>query len=151
MIFDKLLRLKQSALNDTTTGQIINLVANALNDTTTGQIINLVANALNDTTTGQIINLVTNYSFKIEMTATFLFFMISGLNVGIGALILLYQQLGVAVFIACGTTFLMVPLQSLFSGRFAKIRKVTMEFTDQRIKIIKEILVGSQIVKMFNW
>jgi hypothetical protein len=78
----------------------------------------------------------------------FLFFIISAPIVGIVALILLYQQLGVAAFIACGTTFLMVPLQSFFSGRFAKIRKVTMQFTDQRIKIIKEILVGSQIVKM---
>jgi hypothetical protein len=77
----------------------------------------------------------------------FSFFIISAPIVGIVALILilLYQQLGVAAFIACGTTFLMAPLQSFFSGRFAKIGKVAMEFTDQ---IIKEILVGSQIVSV---
>jgi ATP-binding cassette subfamily C (CFTR/MRP) protein 4 len=115
------------------------------------KLLRLKQSALIETTTGQIVNLVTNDSFKMEMAATYTFFLIAGPIVGIVVMILLYQELGVASFAACATTFAMVPLQSFFSGRFASIRKKTMEFTDQRVKIIKEILVGSQIVKMYNW
>jgi ABC-type bacteriocin/lantibiotic exporter with double-glycine peptidase domain len=115
------------------------------------KLLRLKQSALINTTTGQIINLVTNDSFKLEITATYLFFLFGAPIVGIVAIYLLYMQLGVAAFPASATIFLMVPLQSFFSGRFAKIRKNTMDFTDQRVKIIKEILVGSQIVKMYNW
>jgi ATP-binding cassette subfamily C (CFTR/MRP) protein 4 len=115
------------------------------------KLMRLRQSALVDTTTGQIINLVTNDSFKMEVSCTLMFFLFGAPIIGIVAAIMLYRLLGVAAIPACATIFLMVPLQSWFSRKLAKYRRTTMGFTDQRVKVIKEILVGSQIVKMYNW
>jgi ATP-binding cassette subfamily C (CFTR/MRP) protein 4 len=71
-----------------------------------------------------------------------MFFLLGAPIIGIAATIMLYQLLGVAAFSAIATVFLMVPLQSFFSRKF---RRATMGYTDQRVKVMKEILVGSHI------
>ena len=115
------------------------------------KLLKLKSSALVNTTTGQIVNLVSNDAFKLEYSATFVYFLVVAPIIGSIVTAILIWQIGVSAIPGCLALFLLVPVQALFSRRFARVRKATIGFTDQRVKTLKEILVGSQIVKMYNW
>jgi len=46
---------------------------------------------------------------------------------------------------------LLLPVQTFFSQQFGAIRKYTLKYTDQRIKTVNEILVGCEVMKLYNW
>jgi ATP-binding cassette subfamily C (CFTR/MRP) protein 4 len=115
------------------------------------KLLRLKSSALVETTTGQIVNLVSNDSFKLEFAASFVYFIVGAPIIGAIVVTILILEIGVSAIPGCIFVFLMVPLQTYFSQKFASVRKITIGFTDHRVKTVKEILVGSQIVKMYNW
>ncbi|CAF4219343.1 unnamed protein product, partial [Adineta steineri] len=65
--------------------------------------------------------------------------------------VLIWKQIGLATLFGYGVLLLLVPLQLIFSKQFGKNRKNTVLWSDKRVKVINEILVGCQIVKMYRW
>jgi len=57
----------------------------------------------------------------------------------------------VAAIIGFCTMALLLPVQTFFSQQFGAIRKYTLKYTDQRIKTVNEILVGCEVMKLYNW
>ncbi len=47
--------------------------------------------------------------------------------------------------------FLLIPVQTFFARQFGTIRKRTLKYTDRRVKTINEMLVGCEVMKMYNW
>jgi ATP-binding cassette subfamily C (CFTR/MRP) protein 4 len=111
-----------------------------------------IAGVIDKITTGQIVNLVSNDSYKMETGIMYHMFLIVAPLQGAAVNALLIFQLGVAPALAgAAMMILMIPLQLSFSRRFAAFRRETLPFTDERVKTIKEALMGVEIMKLYNW
>jgi ABC-type multidrug transport system fused ATPase/permease subunit len=65
--------------------------------------------------------------------------------------VLLYLQLGWSVFLGIAVLVLLLPVQKSVMGRLKKYTKAASESSDQRIKLITEIVHGVQVVKLQAW
>nr|XP_039258784.1 multidrug resistance-associated protein 4-like [Styela clava] len=113
--------------------------------------LRLSQKSLNDTTTGQIINLGATDVLRFDLLPGFLHYLWVGplqfLIVGI----ILWQEIGIAVLSGMGVLILIMFLQT-FSGRaFGKIRSMTAVLTDERIRLMNEVITGMRIIKMYAW
>lgn len=61
------------------------------------------------------------------------------LNIGPSALA------GFAVFVA------LMPLQSVLISKLFSLRKISMQWTDKRAKLLQELLTGIKVIKFFAW
>ncbi|TYH94552.1 hypothetical protein ES332_A12G048800v1 [Gossypium tomentosum] len=69
----------------------------------------------------------------------------------INAMVLLYQQLGVAALLGSLLLVLIVPLQTVVVSKMQKMTKQRLEWTDRRINLTNEILSAVDIVKFYAW
>ncbi|CAF1231508.1 unnamed protein product [Adineta ricciae] len=115
------------------------------------RLLSLSTSSLTETTTGQIVNLISNDVGKFEELSISIHQIWAAPLEAIIVFILIWNQIGLPVLFGYGVLLILVPLQLIFSKQFAKNRKNTVEWSDKRIKIINEILVGCQIVKMYQW
>ncbi|KAJ9565724.1 hypothetical protein OSB04_001690 [Centaurea solstitialis] len=67
------------------------------------------------------------------------------------ALVLLYQQLGVASLLGSALLILMFPIQTLVISRMQKMSKEGLQRTDKRIGLMNEILAAMDTVKCYAW
>lgn len=67
------------------------------------------------------------------------------------ALVLLYQQLGVASLIGALMLALMFPIQTVVISRMQKLSKEGLQRTDKRISLMNEILAAMDTVKCYAW
>ncbi|XP_039258783.2 ATP-binding cassette sub-family C member 4-like isoform X1 [Styela clava] len=113
--------------------------------------LRLSQKSLNDTTTGKIINLGATDVLRFDLLPGFLHYLWVGplqcLIVGI----ILWQEIGIAVLSGMGVLILIMFLQT-FSGRaFGKTRIMTAVVTDERIRLMNEVITGMRIIKMYAW
>jgi ATP-binding cassette subfamily C (CFTR/MRP) protein 4 len=105
----------------------------------------------NVSSTGFIVNLVSNDVQRFEDASPFLHYCwITPLQI-IGYMTLIYYEIGWSMFAAVGCIGLIVPLQFCFGRFFKKYRKITVDFRDERIKCISDMIAGIQIVKLYAW
>ena len=64
---------------------------------------------------------------------------------------IMWNQIGIPTLFGYGVLLLLILLQLFFSRKFGKYRKNTIQWADKRIRVVNEILVGCQIVKMYSW
>ncbi|CAF1191662.1 unnamed protein product [Rotaria sp. Silwood1] len=107
--------------------------------------------AIMKTTTGQMINLISNDVSKFEELSINVHHMWAAPLEAIIVFGLIWNEIGIPTLFGYGVLILLVPLQLFFSKKFAAFRKETIQWTDKRVKVINEILVGCQIVKMYRW
>nr|XP_039258782.1 multidrug resistance-associated protein 4-like [Styela clava] len=115
------------------------------------QTLRLSQKSLNNTTTGEIVNLGATDVLRFDRLPSFLHYLWVGplqcLIVGI----ILWQEIGIAVLSGMGVLILIMFLQT-FSGRaFGKIRSMTAVLTDERIRLMNEVINGMRIIKMYAW
>lgn len=55
------------------------------------------------------------------------------------------MQLGLAVMI------IVIPSQAIIARVVARLRRVMLKFTGERIKVINEILQGIRVIKFYAW
>nr|XP_025624778.1 ABC transporter C family member 12 isoform X4 [Arachis hypogaea] len=67
------------------------------------------------------------------------------------AMVLLYQQLGVASLIGSLMLVLIVPLQTYVIAKMRKLTKEGLQQTDKRVGIMHEILAAMDTVKCYAW
>ncbi|KAJ7969063.1 ABC transporter C family member 2-like [Quillaja saponaria] len=67
------------------------------------------------------------------------------------AMVLLYQQLGVASLLGALMLLLMFPLQTFVISRMQKLSKEGLQRTDKRIGLMNEILAAMDTVKCYAW
>nr|GMD06340.1 ABC transporter C family member 2-like isoform X1 [Ipomoea batatas] len=65
------------------------------------------------------------------------------------AMVLLYEQLGVASLLGALMLVLMFPIQTLVISRMQKLTKEGLQRTDKRIGLMNEILAAMDTVKCF--
>ncbi|KAH6791430.1 multidrug resistance-associated protein 13, partial [Perilla frutescens var. frutescens] len=67
------------------------------------------------------------------------------------AMVLLYQQLGVASLLGSLMLVLMFPIQTFIVSRMRKLSKEGLQRTDKRVGLMNEILAAMDTVKYYAW
>ncbi len=102
------------------------------------------------TTTGQIINLISNDTSKFEELNMNFHLIWAAPMETIIIFALVWNEIGIPTLFGYSVLLLLIPLQLFFSKQFGAYRKNSVQWTDKRVKVINEILVGCQIVKMYR-
>lgn len=101
--------------------------------------------------TGQIITMFSNDTKQLQL---FLFFMNNAIVAPfqiIVALALIYQQVGVTMFIGLGFMVILIPLNGFIFVALNMIRRKKVKVTDARVKLTNEILAGIRVIKYYAW
>lgn len=121
LIYRKALKLSQSALSETTAGQMVNLLSNDV-----------------------------NRFDQVTMSIPYLW--IAPLQGVIVIAILSISYLGVLPTLATlGSILMYVLIQTLMGRGFSKFRDKTAQRTDERVRLMNEIILAIRIIKMYAW
>ncbi|KAJ7969064.1 ABC transporter C family member 2-like [Quillaja saponaria] len=100
---------------------------------------------------GKIMNLMTTDADALQQICVQLHELWSAPFRIIIALILLYQQLGVASILGPLMLLLMLPLQIFVISKMRKLTKEGLQWTDKRVGLVNEILFAMDTIKCYAW
>ena len=66
-------------------------------------------------------------------------------------LYLLWEYLEWACLSSLAVLLLFIPFQGLMGKSFQSVRRKTAQLTDNRIRIMNEIITGMRVIKMYTW
>ncbi|KAH1001745.1 hypothetical protein HUJ04_005722 [Dendroctonus ponderosae] len=113
--------------------------------------IRLSKSALAETTIGQMVNLISNDVSRFEMCT------VNVHNIWIGPiqlvvlLFLLLSYAGWTGLIGVGVLLCIIPFQIWMGKKTSLYRLRTAIKTDERIRLMNEIISGMQVIKMYTW
>ncbi|XP_017043983.2 probable multidrug resistance-associated protein lethal(2)03659 [Drosophila ficusphila] len=113
--------------------------------------LRLSRTALGDTTTGQVVNLLSNDLGRFDRALIHFHFLWLGPLELLIASYFLYQQIGIASLYGIAILLLYLPVQTVLSRLTSKLRLQTALRTDQRVRMMNEIISGIQVIKMYTW
>ncbi|RZB39027.1 multidrug resistance-associated protein [Asbolus verrucosus] len=113
--------------------------------------LRLSKTALADTASGKVVNLLSNDVSRFDVVSMLIHHMWVAPTSALIVTYLLYDAAGYAGIIGIAPVFLVVPLQS-YTGKLSAIyRKKTALKTDERVRLMDEIISGVQVIKMYAW
>ncbi|CAG9768689.1 unnamed protein product [Ceutorhynchus assimilis] len=107
--------------------------------------------ALAETTVGQMVNLISNDVGRFESAPTHCHSLWMAPLETIIVLVLIYFYVGVSGVVGVIVMFLFVPLQMWLGKKTSEFRLATALKTDERIRLMNEIISGIQVIKMYTW
>ncbi|XP_061357298.1 ABC transporter C family member 12-like [Gastrolobium bilobum] len=102
-------------------------------------------------TTGKLMNMITSDANALQQICQQLHGLWSAPFRIIIAMVLLYQQLGVASLIGSIMLVLILPLQTFVISKMRKLTKQGLQQTDKRVGLMGEILAAMDTVKCYAW
>lgn len=113
--------------------------------------LRLSRTALGETAAGKVVNLLSNDVSRFDMVSIFLHSMWTAPLSAVIITYFLFVSAGYSGLIGIGIVFLIVPLQT-YTGRLTSIyRRRTAIRTDERVRLMDEIISGIQVIKMYVW
>ncbi|KAF0769463.1 multidrug resistance-associated protein 4-like isoform X1, partial [Aphis craccivora] len=103
-----------------------------------------------ETADGQVINLITNDVNRFDCVKNLNYLWIGPLQIIVG-IYFLWQDIGVSLLVGVATFFFFIPLQGCMGKIISKFRLQTAKNTDERIRLMNEIISGIQVIKMYTW
>ncbi|KAG9508804.1 Multidrug resistance-associated protein 4, partial [Fragariocoptes setiger] len=105
------------------------------------------------TTVGQMVNLLSNDVNRFDVALNYLqFLVIAPLQAIIVIVLLSVMYLGFYSTMAGSALLLLyVPFQSLMGRWFGKLRQGTAMRTDERVRLMNEIIPAMRVIKMYTW
>lgn len=113
--------------------------------------LKLSKTALRETTVGQVVNLLSNDVNRFDIAIIFLHYLWLGPLETIIVTYFMYQQIGVSAIIGVISLLMFVPLQGYLGKRISIVRLRTAIRTDERVRLMNEIIAGMQVIKMYTW
>lgn len=113
--------------------------------------LKLSQTSLAQTTIGQIVNLLSNDVSKFDQHFVVCHYCIVTPIHAIVGTYLLYMIIGPAAFAGISFLILFVPLQLFLGNRTSVLRLRTALRTDERVRLMNEILCGIKVIKMYTW
>ncbi|XP_042212324.1 ATP-binding cassette sub-family C member 4-like isoform X2 [Homarus americanus] len=107
--------------------------------------------ALGKTTIGQMINLLSNDVNRFDASFIFLHYLWIGPLQTMIVLSILWTELGPSCLAGLVILILFVPLQTWMGKVFSKLRLATAHRTDERVRIMNEIINAMRVIKMYTW
>ncbi|RWS23903.1 multidrug resistance-associated protein 4-like protein [Leptotrombidium deliense] len=115
------------------------------------KILKLNFSSLSKTTVGQIINLMSNDVNRFDEAGMFLGFMFVAPIQTIIIIVILWQYLGIASLVGIVILTFFVPFQAFMGKLFSIVRGKIATSTDERIRLMSEIIGGMKVIKMYAW
>lgn len=116
------------------------------------KVMRMSSGALAQTTAGQVVNLLSNDVNRFDYAFIYTHFIwILPLQVVV-VCYLIYLKIGYAAIVGViGIVLQTIPVQSYMSKLAARLRMKTACKTDERVRIMDEIISGMQVIKMYAW
>ncbi|XP_053212746.1 ATP-binding cassette sub-family C member 4-like [Panonychus citri] len=111
----------------------------------------LSKSALYNNKGGNIINLMSNDVTKFDECAMFAHSVFMAPCEAIVISVILFNSLGYPYIIGLVLLLAFVPLQATIGRAFGAVRRKTAKWTDQRIRIMSEIISGMKVIKLYAW
>nr|XP_045582319.1 ATP-binding cassette sub-family C member 4-like isoform X3 [Procambarus clarkii] len=107
--------------------------------------------ALGKTTVGQMVNLLSNDVNRFDTSVIFIHYLWIGPLQTMIVLGILWKELGPSCLAGIMLLILFVPLQSWMGKVFSKLRLATSHRTDERVRIMNEVINAMRVIKMYTW
>uniref|UniRef100_A0A3B4WK00 Multidrug resistance-associated protein 4-like n=1 Tax=Seriola lalandi dorsalis TaxID=1841481 RepID=A0A3B4WK00_SERLL len=111
----------------------------------------LSSESMGQTTTGQIVNLLSNDVNRFDEITLNLHYLWVGPLQAMVIVFFLWYEIGPTCLAGVAAVALMLPVQTWFGKLFGIFRSKTSVFTDNRIRIMNEVVSGVRIIKMYAW
>jgi len=103
------------------------------------------------TSTGQVVNMMSNDTQQVQRFLLFFGFTLVAPIQIIISLILIYNQVGNATWVGIGFMMCLIPTNGVVFSNVSKMRRKVLKYSDERVKLINEILSGIRIIKFYAW
>ncbi|XP_037815936.1 probable multidrug resistance-associated protein lethal(2)03659 [Lucilia sericata] len=113
--------------------------------------LRLSKSAMGETTSGQVVNLMTNDVGRLDTSLLHIHYLWIGPIAIAIVTYLMYLEIGVASFFGVILMLLFIPLQGLLGKKTSILRLRTALCTDERVRLMNEIISGIQVIKMYAW
>ena len=114
--------------------------------------LKLSRGALGRTTVGQMVNLLSNDVNRFDLSFIFIPFIAVGpLQTMVIIVYLYFIGLEWRVLVGCGVLGFYVPFQFIMGKLFSILRLKTAILTDERIRLMNEIVPAMRVIKMYTW
>ncbi|UJR21510.1 hypothetical protein I4U23_024596 [Adineta vaga] len=115
------------------------------------KILRLSSYSMNKITSGEITNILSNDALQVQMVPIFFNTLwTSPIQIVLVFYVFWYFVKYVA-FIAIGYAVFLLLIQPLYSRLFVRMRTKILKITDERLKVMSEIIKSMRIVKMYCW
>ncbi|KAK6644533.1 hypothetical protein RUM43_000800 [Polyplax serrata] len=113
--------------------------------------LRLSRTALGETTVGQVVNLLSNDVNRFDVALIFLHYLWIAPVETIIVTYFMYEVVGWATFLGVLFLLMLIPLQGLLGKKMSMYRLRTAFRTDERVRLMNEIINGIQVIKMYTW
>ncbi|XP_060810337.1 ATP-binding cassette sub-family C member 4 [Amyelois transitella] len=113
--------------------------------------LRLSKTALGETTVGQVVNLLSNDVNRFDVAIIFLHYLWIGPLATVIITYFMWLEISWAAVVGVGFMLLFIPLQAYLGKRTSVLRLKTALRTDERVRLMNEILSGIQVIKMYTW
>ncbi|XP_035533359.1 multidrug resistance-associated protein 4-like [Morone saxatilis] len=113
--------------------------------------LGLSSESMGRTTTGQIVNLLSNDVNRFDEITLNLHYLWVGPLQAVVIILLLWYEIGPSCLAGVAGIALMMAVQTWFGKLFGIFRSKTAVLTDNRIRVMNEVVSGIRIIKMYAW
>ncbi|XP_016989332.1 probable multidrug resistance-associated protein lethal(2)03659 [Drosophila rhopaloa] len=113
--------------------------------------LRLSKSALGDTTAGHVVNLMSNDVGRLDLATIFVHYLWVGPVETLFITYLMSREIGIAAVFGVAFMLLFIPLQAYLGKKTSVLRLRTALRTDERVRMMNEIISGIQVIKMYAW
>lgn len=113
--------------------------------------LRLSKNALGDTTVGQVVNLLSNDVGRLDLAVLFIHYLWVGPLETVVVTYLMSREVGISSIYGVLFMLAFIPIQAYLGKKTSAWRLKTALCTDERVRMMNEIIQGIQVIKMYAW
>jgi len=116
------------------------------------EILNMRMCAMNGKSTGHVVTLTSTDVERFSLASMFWPYLVFAPIESCVVLVILIFEIGFGALAGFGILLgIFLPIQFWFSQSYAKLRLKAAQYTDQRVKLMSEVISGARVMKCYAW